>query len=75
MNQALVFLAVLLLTPPGALHAGDAPATHRAVADVAAFKARLLAATTRHLNLLLNAEGEVVSLKGKTGEGEAAFAF
>ena len=72
MNQALVFLAVLLLTPPGALHAGDAPAKTDAVS---AFKGRLLAATTRHLNLLLNAEGEVVSLKGKTGEGEAAFAF
>ena len=75
MNQALVFLAVLLLTPLGLLRAGDTPITNSAVADVSAFKSRLLAATTRHLNLLLNADGEVVSLKGKTGEGEAAIAF
>ena len=75
MNQALVFLTVLLLAPLGVLQAGDAPITNRVAADVSAFKSRLLEATTRHLNLLLTADGEVVSLKGKTGEGEAAFAF
>ena len=75
MNQALVFLAILLLTPLGALSAADVRATYRAVADVAAFKARLLAATTRHLNSLLGEDGSVVSLKGKTGEGEVALAF
>jgi hypothetical protein len=40
-----------------------------------AFKARLLAATTRHLNLLLGADGSVVSLKGKTAAAQEAMAF
>jgi hypothetical protein len=40
-----------------------------------AFKSKLLAATTRHLNLLLGTDGSVNSLKGKTADGQEAFAF
>lgn len=38
-------------------------------------KTRLLAATTKHLNLLLAADGSVVPLKGKTADGQGAMAF
>jgi hypothetical protein len=44
-------------------------------ADVPEFKARLLSATTRHLSLLLEADGSVTALKGKGGDGEEALAF
>jgi len=44
-------------------------------ADIVAFQARLMAATTKHLDLLLNADGSVRELKGKTAEGQEAFAF
>ena len=39
-----------------------------------AFKEKLLAATTRHLNLLISGDA-VGSLKGKTAAGQEAFAF
>ena len=60
-----------------ALHAAaEAPANAReASAEVRAFQSRLLAATTRHLNLLLGADGAVVELKGKTADGQEALAF
>lgn len=44
-------------------------------ADLAAFQSRLTAATTKHLHLLLNTDGSVRELKGKTAEGQEAFAF
>ena len=50
-------------------------AASRPAADMAALKSRLLAATTRHLNLLLRPDGSVVELKGKGGDGEEALAF
>ncbi len=40
-----------------------------------AFKSRLLAATTKHLDLLLKEDGSVVTLKGKGADGEEALAF
>ena len=55
--------------------AADTPAKNGAAADVPAFKSRLRTATTRHLNLLLDADGSVASLKGKGGDGEEALAF
>jgi hypothetical protein len=48
---------------------------HAIAADVTAFKSRLLAATTKHLNLLLNKDGTVTTLKGKGADGEEALAF
>jgi hypothetical protein len=44
-------------------------------AAVEAFRTRLLAATTRHLDLLLAPDGSVDSLKGKTADGQEALAF
>src|SRR5437867_584302 len=55
--------------------AADAPAKNIPVADVPAFKARLLAATTKHLNMLLGADGSVAALKGKGADGEEALTF
>jgi len=40
-----------------------------------AFKSNLLSATTRHLNLLIDADGSAKSLKGKTADGQMAFSF
>ena len=68
-------LIVSLLVPFVAMAAVDPPANTSAAADVSAFKSRLLAATTRHLNLLLAADGSVASLKGKASDGEEALAF
>ncbi|MEO6740770.1 MAG: hypothetical protein ABIP20_10990 [Chthoniobacteraceae bacterium] len=68
-----LILAVLPLRPVS--HAGDAAEKNNASADLAAFKSRLLTATTRHLNLLLGADGSVAELKGKGGDGEEALAF
>ena len=48
---------------------------HAIAADVTAFKSRLLAATTKHLNLLLNKDDTVTTLKGKGADGEEALAF
>lgn len=71
----LTILIVSLLISLVAVQADIMPAPSRAAADVSAFKARLLAATTRHLNLLLAADGSVASLKGKASDGEEALAF
>ena len=68
-------IIVSLLVPFVAMAAVDAPANNCAAADVSALKARLLTATTRHLNLLLAADGSVASLKGKASDGEEALAF
>lgn len=43
--------------------------------NVEAFQARLLAAMTKHLNLLLREDGSVIELKGKAADGETALAF
>lgn len=57
------FLCLVLLAFPAA------------AADVAAFKMRLQQATTRHLDKLLNEDGSVVPLKGKTADAQEALAF
>jgi len=53
----------------------SALATTTHAADVPSFKSRLLAATTKHLNFLLDADGSVGALKGKTTEGQSAMGF
>lgn len=42
---------------------------------MAAFRSRLLAATTRHADRLLRPDGSVVALKGKAADGDEALAF
>lgn len=64
---------VLLLISLVAVQADILPAKNSS--EVSAFKTRLLAATTRHLNLLLEADGSVALLKGKASDGEEALAF
>jgi hypothetical protein len=39
------------------------------------FKAKLLATVTQHLNQLLNEDGSIAAMKGKTAEGNGALAF
>lgn len=46
-----------------------------AAQEFEAFRSRVLAATTGHLNLLLREDGSVVELKGKAADGETALAF
>lgn len=75
-----VLFAAALLSPalPVARSADSLPiqpAGARSSDSLPAFKANLLAATTRHLNLLLDADGSARSLKGKTADGQTAFAF
>lgn len=43
--------------------------------ELAGFRARLLATTTKHLDLLLKPDGKVAGIKGKTGDGMTALAF
>jgi hypothetical protein len=43
--------------------------------DMAAFKAKLQATVTKHLDLLLKKDGTVATLKGKGANGEEALAF
>ena len=75
MKPWLRFIAVLLLFHPAALRPADAPVAGVTPAAVAAFKDRLRATTTRHLDLLLKPDGSVVSLKGKAADGDTALAF
>ncbi len=65
----------MFLATVGGLRAADTPPVAPATAEVAAFKARVLAATTRHVDLLLGKDGAVVSLKGKAADGEAVLMF
>jgi hypothetical protein len=43
--------------------------------ELADFQSRLLAATTKHLDLLINPETKVAALKGKSADGMTALAF
>src|SRR3954451_3571008 len=43
--------------------------------DLTEFRARLLAATTRHLDQLLDAKSGVAALKGKNADGATALAY
>src|SRR4051812_1906191 len=72
----LSLLFVLTLQADAATGDGDskAPASTAPSASLLEFKAKLLAATTRHLNLLISSDS-VGTLKGKTSAGQEAFAF
>ncbi len=71
----LTSLIVALLVSPVAVQADIPPDRASDGADLAAFRTRLLAATTRHLNRLLDTNGAVAWLKGKASDGEEALAF
>ena len=55
-----------------ALHAADGPAQ---VAASEVFNSHLQLTLNQHLNQLLSDDGSVVSLKGKTADGDGALAF
>jgi hypothetical protein len=61
-------LTALLLVPLGLLYAAEPPLS-------ADFKARLQTTVARHLNQLLNADGSITEMKGKSSEGNSALAF
>ena len=77
---------VLLLAAVSLNHAAD-PSAPSAVAieskpsealskdELAGFRSRLLATTTKHLDLLLKPDGKVANLKGKSADGMTALAF
>ncbi len=67
----ILFASTLLFAPPAVL-AADRPAFP---ASREAFQAKLLTTLNRHLNLLLRSDGAVVSLKGKTANGDGALTF
>src|SRR6266853_2618171 len=76
MNAILLATSAVLFLTVSIVKGADTPAKDTpASADVHAFKSRLAVATTKHLNLLLDADGAVGSLKGKTAEGQEALAF
>ena len=68
-------LQLTALTAFVCLVASYSPAWSADETALAAFKSRLLAAAAKHLNLLLNENGSVVTLKGKGADGEEALAF
>lgn len=66
--KTFALLVTLLLAPLATLCAADATKT-------ADFKAKLQTTLSRHLNQLLNEDGSVATMKGKTSEGNGALAF
>jgi hypothetical protein len=72
MKTSLVALAILILAAPAALHSADAPEIS---GSSQAFKSQLQSTLDRHLNRLVNTDGTVAQLKGKTAEGNGALAF
>jgi hypothetical protein len=58
-------LLALLLAPLAAPCSADSPLPHD-------FKSKLQTTLTRHLNQLLNNDGSIVEMKGKTSEGNGA---
>jgi hypothetical protein len=77
--RRIFFLAVAaILGPGGNPLPGQTPGPKPAAVsakELDAFRSRLLAATTKHLDLLLSAESKVVELKGKGADGMTALAF
>ena len=71
-HPPLTFLAALLLAPLAALPAADNP---KPVDSMSAFKIRLQGTLAKHLNQLVNDDGAVAEMKGKTSEGNGALAF
>jgi hypothetical protein len=72
MKTSLAALAILILVTPAALHSADPPEFS---SSSRAFKSQLQSTLDRHLNRLVNNDGTVASLKGKTAEGSGALAF
>ena len=68
MAHPLTLLSALLLAPLVLLHSADAPVSPE-------FKAKLQSTMVRHLEALLNGDGAVTEMKGKTSEGNGALAF
>jgi hypothetical protein len=71
-------LLLLLIVVPGTRGAEPVPTASAAPSTdsaLPAFKSALLTATTRHLNILVGADGSARAFKGKTAQGETAFAF
>lgn len=66
-------LAALLLTSIASLHAGETP--KRVNAIPAEFMIRLQGTLVNHLDQLLNDDGSIAAMKGKTSEGNGALAF
>lgn len=60
---------------PGATRVARPPSAALSKAEFAEFRARLLATTTRHLDSLLQPDGKVVALRGKSADGMTALAF
>ena len=67
-----VWLTTLLLAQMGALPAAD---TTKPVDSMSAFKTRLQGTLAKHLSQLVNDDGAVTEMKGKTSEGNRALAF
>lgn len=75
-HKHLLTASLLLLLPAGVVVRGaDVAAGSATQTEVDAFKARLSAATAKHLNLLSAADGTVGALKGKSADGQGAMAF
>jgi len=68
MKFTAIIFAAFLPIPGAMLHAADSilPAD---------FKAKLQTTLTRHLNQLLNDDGSIAGMKGKTSEGNSVLAF
>jgi hypothetical protein len=67
----------LLATLAASIFTSVAPvwSANSSTPNIEAFQSRLLAAMTKHLNLLLREDGSVVDLKGKAADGETVLAF
>ena len=63
------------ISAPSVVAAQSKPSEALSPDELAGFRARLLATTTQHLDLLLKPGGKVAGLKGKTGDGMTAMAF
>lgn len=63
------------LSAPGGAVRQDILTVALSPEEIAGFRGRLLATTTRHLDLLLKPDGKVAGLKGKTADGMTAMAF
>jgi hypothetical protein len=72
MKHTLTLLTALLLAPLAALPAAD---TQKPADSMSAFKTRLQGTLEKHLSQLVNDDGAVAEMKGKTSEGNGALAF
>jgi hypothetical protein len=68
LKHTLALLTALILSSIVALQAAEVPLS-------AAFKTKLQGTLAKHLNQLLNDDGSITEMKGKTSEGNGALAF